>query len=304
MAARHAKALKEIESALSREGAAVLAVEADVTKPEDHEKIRKEAEKKFGRIDTWVNNAGTSIYGPLLAVPLEDEKKLFETNFWGIRHGSHVAVDAMREKGGVIINLGSEVSGRAVPVQGMYSATKHAVKAFTDALRMELEHEGVPIQVSLIRPTAINTPFPEHAKNLLEKGEPALPSPTYHPNVVAEAILECAEHPQRDVYVGGGSRLFDLLDAFLPRAVDRLMESFLFKQQIQGTNVPHEKKQEALHQPPEREGDVLGTAKGKMRTSSAYTSLAQHALRALAIAGAAVAIGGAISMALKEKSAA
>jgi short-subunit dehydrogenase len=92
--------------------------------------------------------------------------------------------------GGAIINVGSELSDRSVPLQGMYSASKHAVKAFTDSLRMELEKEGAPISVTLIKPAAIDTMFAVHAKNYMDK-EPALPPPIYAPEIVAKAILYC-----------------------------------------------------------------------------------------------------------------
>lgn len=292
ISSRNEEELQSIAEELQSFGASrVVPVKADVSSYDDMETLRDHAISKFGRIDTWINNAGTSIYGPLLEIPLEDEKKLFDINFWGIRHGCHVAVQALKQSGGVIINLGSEVSGRSIPVQGMYSATKHAVKAYTDALRMELEKEGLPISVCLIRPTAINTPFPEHATSFLKKGEPSLPSPTYHPDVVATAILKCAEAPQRDVFVGGGSRLFDILDTFFPRMVDRMMEGMMFSEQSKGSNVPHTEAQEGLRHAPAHEGKDVGDAKGRMRTTSAYTALATSPWRMLAVAGVLFAVG-------------
>ena len=292
LCSRNGQELRKIAAELRANGADVLAVEADVSRPGDLLRVKAEAIGRFGRVDTWVNNAGLSIYGPLLEIPLEDEQRLFDINFWGVRHGCHAAVEAMKSNasGGVIINIGSEVSGRSIPVQGIYSASKHAVKAFTDSLRMDLEKQGLNIAVSLVRPTAINTPFAEHAKNYLREGEPALPHPTYHPDVVARAILECAVHPQRDVYVGASSRLFDVLDTFFPAMVDKMMEGLMYKQQSAGTRLPHTEEQEALDHHPAREGQVLGANRGFMHRTSLYTSLAQRPLRALAFFGAAFAI--------------
>jgi NAD(P)-dependent dehydrogenase (short-subunit alcohol dehydrogenase family) len=93
------------------------------------------AVQRFGRIDTWVNDAGISIYGKLEDVGGEDMRKLFDTNFWGVVSGSLVALRHMKSTGGAIINVGSGVSEAVVPLQGIYSASKHAVKGFTDALR-------------------------------------------------------------------------------------------------------------------------------------------------------------------------
>jgi hypothetical protein len=130
-------------------------------------------------------------------------QRLFQTNYWGVVHGSLEAVKHMKTRGGgAIINLGSELSDHAVPLQGIYAASKHAVKAFTDSLRMELEKESAPIAVTLIKPAAIDTMFVAHAKNYMDK-EPSLPPPVYAPELVAKAILYAAQHPKRDVFVGG-----------------------------------------------------------------------------------------------------
>ena len=121
-----------------------------------------------------------SIYGKLENVPHEDSRRLFETNFWGVVYGSIIAARHLSERGGALINIGSTLSDRAIPIQGMYCASKHAVKGFTDALRMELEAEGAPISVTLIKPSAIDTPYKDHAKNHLGV-LPQNPPPVYSP---------------------------------------------------------------------------------------------------------------------------
>jgi NAD(P)-dependent dehydrogenase (short-subunit alcohol dehydrogenase family) len=104
------------------------------------------------------------MYGRLVDQPIEEKRKLFDINFWGVVYGCKAAVEHMRARGGTIINVGSEVSDRAVPLLGIYSASKHAVRAYTDTLRMELEHDAIPIWVSLVKPGPIDTPFPQHAR--------------------------------------------------------------------------------------------------------------------------------------------
>jgi short-subunit dehydrogenase len=265
IASRNEEDLREIAERLNRRGGNVLAVKTDVTRREDLENLRVQAVAAFGTIDTWVNNAGGSIYGPLLDIPEEEERALFEMNFWSIRNGCHVAVAGLREHGGVIINLGSEVSARSIPLQGMYAATKHAIKAYNDALRMELEHDEVPIAVCLIRPTAINTPFPDHAVNHLKVGEPSLPDPTLHPDYVAKAILECAEKPQRDIYVGMQSKMSAVMEFLMPRLADKQNEREGYKGQSSGTGIPHSRGNEVLTSPAEREGELLGHHIGKVK---------------------------------------
>ncbi|UOF00531.1 SDR family oxidoreductase [Bdellovibrio reynosensis] len=265
LSSRNENELIEICKKLTAAGYKAIGVKADVKNKEDLENLRSQAERAFGKIDTWVNNAGGSIYGPLLEIPEFEERELFETNFWGTRHGCHVAVDAFKGHGGVIINVGSEVSARAIPLQGMYSATKHAVKAYTDALRMELDKDEVPIKVCLVRPTAIDTLFPEHAVNHLKSGEPSLPDPCYHPDYAAEKILKCAENPERDVYVGAQSKLSAIMEFLAPGLTDKYMLKKLFDDQIKGTRTPHRIENEALFTPSALEGELRGHHKGKIK---------------------------------------
>jgi short-subunit dehydrogenase len=265
ISSRNEQDLKSIAADIRNKGGKALAVKADVSLYEDLVKVKDKAMAEFGSIDTWVNNAGTSIYGKILDTPEEEARTLFDINFWGIYYGCKVAVEAMNRNGGVIVNLGSEVSLRAVPLQGFYSASKHAVKALTDSLRMELEHDKTPIALSLIRPTAIDTPFTQHAVNHLEKGEPSLPNPTYHPGLVAEAILKCAVDPQRDVYVGATSKVAKILEFVAPRMTDYIAERVYFKEQSKGSKVPHTAENEGLMTAPKKEGRIRGGHKGPVR---------------------------------------
>ena len=172
LAARNHDDLGGVTYEIIRNGGKAIAVVADVADPAAVDRIGETALLEFGRIDTWVNNAGLSIYGKLTAVPLKDKRRLFDVNFWGVVHGCRTAIHLMRDRGGVLINIGSEVSDVAIPLQGIYSASKHAVKGYTDALRMELEHDRIPIAVTLVKPSAINTPYPEHARSYLEGRRP------------------------------------------------------------------------------------------------------------------------------------
>lgn len=213
IAARNGSELQKSANEMTARGWKVLPVVADVSKIEDLTRIRDEALTAFGKIDTWINNAGVSLYGYLMESDPVEERSLFEINFWGTRMGSSIAVEVMREKGGTLINMGSEASSAAQPLLGIYSASKHAVKGFTDALRVELKDRSIPVEVCLVRPTVIESP------------KASLPSPVYDPDVAAEAILKCAVTPQRDVYVGGPARLSAILDTFFPKVKDIVSES-------------------------------------------------------------------------------
>lgn len=195
VAARNTDALKQLTEELERQGATTVPVVADVGVERDCQCIADAAIERFGRIDTWINNAGVSIFGRHEEVTSRDNRQLFEINFWGVVYGSLAAVRCMKLHGGALINIGSGFADRAAPLQGMYSASKHAVKGFTDSLRMELEEERAPISVTLIKPSSVNSMLTEHAKNYQDV-RPRLPPPLYAPETVAKAILHAAQRPQ------------------------------------------------------------------------------------------------------------
>lgn len=225
--ARGENDLRALTEELQATGARATWAVADVA---DHEALKEAAEKcvrLFGGFDTWVNNAGISIFGEIRETTLDDQRRLFETNYWGVVNGSLVAADHLRERpgGGSIINVGSILSDAPIPVQGVYSASKHAVKGFTNALRMELMREEAPIAVSLVKPGAIDTPYNRHARNLTGYAMHN-PQPVYATHVVADTILYCAEHPIREITVGGGSRLIASFYSALPGLAEPLFARF------------------------------------------------------------------------------
>lgn len=265
-------------------------VVADVAVPADMDRIADIAIREFGGFDTWVNNAGVSIYGKLTDVPMEDKKRLFDTNFWGVVNGCRTAVRHFARRGGTIINIGSIVSDRAIPLQGMYSASKHAVRGYTDALRMELEHDKLPVTVTLVKPASTNTPFVDHARNYMAEA-PTLPPPVYAPEVVAEAILQCAERRIREITVGGGGRVITAIGRLAPRTTDVYMERAMFEQQKDNSRTVS--PLDSLYHPT-RDGQATGPYAGHVMKSSIYTKAVMsdmtRALPYLA-AGAVLAAG-------------
>lgn len=237
LVARNENALRQLATKINAAGGNAVYTVADVGDEMELREAAHQAVENFGGFDTWVNNAGGSIYGRVLEVSTDDLRKLFETNVWGVVNGSRIAVEHLREKGGALINIGSEVSDAPVPLQTMYSASKHAVKGFTDGLRMEIEGDKLPISVTLIKPTAIHTPFPENAKNYLPY-EPQLPPPVYVPELVAQAILHCAENPKRDFFIGGMAKAHSAMALNTPRAYDKFNEAIINSAQNSGENTP------------------------------------------------------------------
>ena len=225
LVARNEAALEELAGEIRAKGGEAVAVVADVAKPDDLRRVAETAIDRFGGFDTWINDAAVAIYGTIEQVPIADQRQLFEVNYWGVVEGSLIAARHLKERGGAIINVGSVLSNRALILQGPYSASKHAVKAFTDALRMELEHQGAPVSVTLIKPSSIDTPYVEHARSYLDSPGVTVPPPAYDPHLVAKAILHASEHPTRDLVVGFGGWAFALMERFAPRLTDLFMEA-------------------------------------------------------------------------------
>ena len=267
LSSRNEAELQRVVQAINDAGGRATYAVADVANPEELDAVASEAVRTFGGIDTWVNNAGISIYGKLTEVPMADKRRLFDVNFWGVVNGCRTAVQHMRGRGGTIINIGSIVSDQAVPLQGIYSASKHAVQGYTNALRMELEHDKLPISVTLVKPAAIDTPFLEHARNYMEAA-PDFPPPVYAPEVVANAILKCAERFTRDITVGGGGRAMALMGMVAPRSTDLYMERAMFSLQQDGSG--RTRTLDSLEQPT-IDGQVHGPYDGHVMRSSAYT---------------------------------
>lgn len=292
LAARDEEGLRRAVEEIESQGGRATYVVADVGDLQAVHEIADTAIRSYGAFDTWVNNAGIAIYGRLLEVPVEDARRLFDTNYWGMVHGCMVAVPHLRQRGGALINVGSIVSDVAVPLQGHYAASKHAVKGFTDALRIELEEEGAPVAVTLVKPAAIDTPFPEHARNYMEK-EPVLPPPVYAPEEVARTILACAEKPVREVVVGGGGRMMTAMGNLSPRMRDKYMEAAMFD--LQKRDEPsHLGRPDALYSPMRGSGRERGDYPGHVMRSSLYTRAALHpgmALTFVALLGLALSLG-------------
>lgn len=272
LVARDGDALDTLAHEMRQRGVDVATVAADVGDTADVERIGKEAIARYGRVDTWINNAGGSVYGTNEQVPLADMERVMQTNLWGCVNGSLEAVKLMKTRGGgALINIGSEVSDRSIPLQGTYAASKHAIKAFTESLRMELDKENAPISVTLIKPSAIATPFAEHAKNYMEQ-EPALPPPNYAPEIVAKAILHAAVKPERELFAGGHAKAASVLGGLLPRGMDRFMRGTMFDQQ-QSDKPSRAGRKDALHgSDPAQELRSRNRSAAKVSESSPYTA--------------------------------
>ncbi|GIZ53355.1 SDR family oxidoreductase [Noviherbaspirillum aridicola] len=198
---RDEAALQALADELQQGRHEAIPVAADVGVEADVRRVAARALAHYGRFDTWVNNAGVSIFGHVEQPTMEENRRLFDTNFWGVVHGTLAAREHLRLHGGAIVTVGSMLSDVSIPLQGMYCASKHAVKGFINSARMESESAGEPVSFTLIKPASVNSMLAAHARNYMDN-KPDLPPPVYAPQVVADAILHAAEYPARDIEVG------------------------------------------------------------------------------------------------------
>ncbi|MGA6099886.1 SDR family oxidoreductase [Stutzerimonas marianensis] len=292
LVARNEEALQDIKQQLNA-GERVLHVQADVGDRAQLERVANETITHFGGFDTWINNAGSSVWGRFDEVSDEDHQQVMQTNFWGTHYGCAIALKHLRDKGGALINIGSVESANALPFHASYSASKHAIKAMTDVLRVELQKSGTPVSVTLVRPSSTDTQFMDHSKNYLPSA-PVFPPPVYAPEVVARAILDAAEHPQRDVYIGN-AKLLSKLAQNAPRLADWINRTFVYDAIQSGR--PDRHPQGALHASDvghAGDGRVSGGYPGHVLRHSLYTRATQHPVATTA----AVAVGAAALIAL------
>ena len=277
------KAAQEVRAA----GGRCDTIEADVG---DRDQVRAAVEQviaRHGGFDTWVSNAGTGLYARLEELDDADHRRLFDTNYWGVVHCATEALPHLRQHGGALITTGSISSQMPAPILSSYTASKYAVKGYIDSLRLELMHDRAPVSVTLIQPSGINTPFSKHAPNQMD-GRARVPPPVYDPELVAEAICHAAEHPTRDLIVGGAGRAMTLLATLAPRVADRVFASAFFIT-ARDAHKPKRASNGGFHEGGGA-GEVYGDQGKWMRRSSLYTAAKIHPVTAvvglLAAAGA------------------
>lgn len=236
LASRNTAALEDVAGLVEQAGGQAAVVVTDVSGWEQVQRLAQTAIERFGRIDTWVNNAAVTVYGTFEQLTVEEIERVIQVNLMGQIYGMKVALPYMKaQHGGTIINVASVEAERAVPLQTPYTASKHAIKGFTEALRLELKHDKIPVNLTLILPASINTPLFDHARSKLGSRPSPIP-PVYEPEVVAKAIVFAAQHPRRDIYVGSVGKFLAIMEHLSPALTDRMMLAggMMFRMQKSG----------------------------------------------------------------------
>jgi NADP-dependent 3-hydroxy acid dehydrogenase YdfG len=288
--ARGQKGLDATACEVEEMGARAAAVSTDVADAASVEAAAEEIERRLGPIDAWVNNAMTSVFGPFAELPLEDVRRVTEVTYLGYVHGTRAALDRMLPRDrGVIIQVGSALAFRGIPLQSAYCAAKHAIRGFDDAVRAELRHEHSTVRICEVHLPAVNTPQFRWVRSLLDREARPVP-PIYQPEVAGEAIAWVLDHPRRSLWLGPSTVAAILANAIAPGVVDRYLARTGYRSQ-QTDDPADPMRPNNLYAPVEKDAGAHGPfdANAHDRTVQVWLARNRSALVAAATAGAALA---------------
>src|SRR5215217_7529902 len=223
VSARSEKGLASLVEEIQDKGGEAIAIPADVSEFEQVKAVADGAVEVYGRLDTWVHLAAVLLVASVEDTSPEEFERVVDVNLMGQVYGAMAALPHIKREGvGALIHVSSMGAKRSIPLQSAYCASKHGIDGFLESLRVELQHEKLPISVTQVMPATINTPFFDKARTKLGV-KPVAPPPIYQPGIVSEAILHAAENPGRDLIVGAAAKAVIQSQAISPRLLDALL---------------------------------------------------------------------------------
>jgi short-subunit dehydrogenase len=239
--ARGTEALRAAASEVEKGGGKALALPLDIADPDAVEAAAGRVENQFGPIDIWVNCAMATIFAPFHRISPEEYRRATEVTYLGFVYGTMAALKRMRPRNrGAIVQVGSALSYRAIPLQSAYCGAKFAIRGFTDSLRTELLHDGVEVDLVMVQMPALNTPQFDWARNKMGRRPQPVP-PIFQPEVAAEAIVYAAHARRREIWVGSSSVKAIAANKFVPGLLDRYLASRGYSGQL--TDEPSDPEQ-------------------------------------------------------------
>ncbi|SMH45893.1 SDR family oxidoreductase [Azospirillum agricola] len=272
--ARSRDALETVRREVERLGGRGLVLPLDVSDAQALSAAADRLEQTFGPVDVWVNSAMVTVFGPVTALTPEELRRVTDVTYLGSAYGIQTALRSMRPRGrGTIIQVGSALAHRSIPLQAAYCGAKHAIVGFVDSLRSELLHDGSRVRITMVQLPAVNTPQFEWARSHMPHR--ARPMGTvFQPEDIAHAILHAAEHPKRDYWLGTTTVEAILGNSLLPGVGDR----YLAHAAVEGQETEERER-------PGRPDNLFQPVEGLHRTRGRF-GLPRHRLRLVAGAGA------------------
>ncbi|MGA6098449.1 SDR family oxidoreductase [Stutzerimonas marianensis] len=291
--ARGAAGLDDTARALRAQGATVLPIAADVADAEVIGRAADRVEAELGPIDVWVNAAMATVFGPVQQISAAEYKRVTDVTYLGFVHGTLAALRHMRPRNhGTIVQVGSALSYRAIPLQSAYCAAKFAIRGFTDSLRCELIHDRSRVRVTMVQLPAHNTPQFDWSRNKMDHRPQPVP-PIHTPEVAARAILRAAQDAPRELWLGSASFKAIIGNFFMPGLLDRMMARQAWDGQL--TDEPSRPDQpDNLFEPVEGLHRVDGRFDDRVKDHA--TALSSETVGKLAVAGLAAATAGAVAL--------
>jgi short-subunit dehydrogenase len=234
LVARRQRLLREVAAQCEDQGVKTLVVTADVTDEAAVQKVAEATLHTFGHFDIWVNGAAVSLFAKFEEAPLEDFRRVIETNLFGYVHGSRAAIKQFKSQGyGTLINIGSVTAGAPQPYTSAYVASKYAIRGLSESIRMELELENMAntIHVCNVMPASIDTNLFQNAANYTHREVRAL-EPVYDPTYVAQHIVKLAGHPRREVIVGPAGKVMVAEHAVMRGMYERMASRMIDKNHL------------------------------------------------------------------------
>jgi short-subunit dehydrogenase len=275
----------EIEAA----GGRALVLVCDVADPEEVERAAERVETELGPIDVWVNVAMVTVFGPVHALSPAELRRVTEVTYLGSVHGAIAALKRMRARDrGTIVQVGSALAYRSVPLQAAYCGAKAAVRGFLDSLRCELLHEGSNVKLTMLQISAFNTPQFDWARCHTERAPQPLP-PIYQPEVAAEAVVFAAEHPRREFWVGWPAVQAILCNRVMPGLLDHMMARSGYGGQLSDQRIAPDRP-DNLFEPVQGDHGARGRFSERARGYSPQFWLSSHPVPVLTACAAAAAL--------------
>jgi NAD(P)-dependent dehydrogenase (short-subunit alcohol dehydrogenase family) len=277
---------------VARAGVRAVAVPTDVADAEAVLAAAEQVEDELGPIDTWINNAMTSVFGPFLEVSLDDVRRVTEVTYLGYVHGTRAALERMRPRDrGVIVQVGSALAFRGIPLQAAYCGAKHAIRGFSDSVRCELLHDRSRIRICEVHLPALDTPQFRWVRSVLRREARPVP-PIYDPEIAADAIAWMLEHPRRSMWVGPSTVGTIVASAIAPGVLDRYLAMTGYRaQQTREPRDPH--RPDNLYAPVDEDMGARGPFAGAAHPRTAQLRLSKrvHELAESVVAGATDLLG-------------